>query len=290
METVKSFATERLPDFLIIGAMKAGTTSLYHDLRSLDQAFLPTVKEPACLVDDRVLTAQGRRRYASHYDQCASHQRAGDASTNYSKLPDFPGVPGRAEKVLGSNIRILYLVRDPVQRLVSQFRHEYSRGLMPADIVEAIDRYPRLVSYSRYRLQLEPWLDQFGGENVKVISFARYVSNRQETLNDIASFIGITHQMVEDSAAYNMAGHRLSSSPMGKLASSVTYKQRIRPLIPAAIRKRARKRATLDLPEPTSVLDPSVEKELMHQFQADIDWLKTLGVDLSRPSESEPEV
>src|SRR5262245_34426917 len=84
------------PDFLIVGAMKAGTTSLHRDLNLHPQIFLPEEKEPEGLCHDRVLSARGRRRYARLFRPSRAGQMRGEASTAYTKLPEWQGVPARA--------------------------------------------------------------------------------------------------------------------------------------------------------------------------------------------------
>lgn len=273
----------RLPDFLIIGAMKAGTTTLHQDLKAVEGVFMPVVKEPACLVSDSVLTPRGKKRYAHHYEGCPSGgHRAGDASTHYSKLPDYPGVPDRARRILGDEIQILYVVRDPVRRLVSQHKHLYYRGKLPRDIAAAIDHYPSLVDYSRYRMQLEPWLSTFGADQVKIIAFERYVRNRQSVLAEVLRFLDVAHPAdeLDLNAVHNEAGARMrAGSPADQLATSTAYLQRIRPLVPGVFRRTARRLTTLRLPPPTE-LSARTEQNLRDLLRPDTEWLESIGIEL----------
>ena len=85
-----------LPDFLIIGAMKAGTTTLYRDLMTNPAIFFPSEKEKSHLLRDEVLTEAGRRDYEKLFRRARPGQVLGIAPTRYTNLPDCPGVPGRA--------------------------------------------------------------------------------------------------------------------------------------------------------------------------------------------------
>ena len=85
----------RLPDFLLIGAMKSGTTSLYMDLADRKVVYLAENKEPHALCDDSVLTQAGQAEYAATYSKASPEQLLCDASTAYSKRPDHEGVPDR---------------------------------------------------------------------------------------------------------------------------------------------------------------------------------------------------
>ena len=85
-----------LPKFLIIGAMKAGTTTLYEDLLQIPALWLPPQKEPEDLIHPEVETAQGLRVYEQKFARCPSGAIAGDASTAYAKRPTYEGVAARA--------------------------------------------------------------------------------------------------------------------------------------------------------------------------------------------------
>ena len=90
----------RLPDFLIVGAQKAGTTSLYFDLLKNPAVFMPSDKELGNLLDDDVCTPPGRAAYAKRFRRARPDQLCGEATTSYTKLPDHPGVSDRARRVL----------------------------------------------------------------------------------------------------------------------------------------------------------------------------------------------
>jgi hypothetical protein len=96
----------RLPDFLIIGAMKAGTTSLYRDLLTNPAVFFPADKEPGNLTDDRVLAEAGRREYELLFRGAVEGQICGEASTTYTKEPDLSGAATRTPVITGAKRRV----------------------------------------------------------------------------------------------------------------------------------------------------------------------------------------
>jgi len=191
----KNQAGCRLPDFLIIGAMKSGTTSLSCDLNANPAIFLPSVKEPHFLCDDEVLSEKGRRQYARLFSSAASPQICGEASTGYTKLPRIRGVPKRARSVLGPDTRLVYLVRNPVDRAISHHYHMLRAGDISLDIDRAIRDIPELVDYGRYAAQLKPWTDTFGTENVRAVRFEDYVSHRPQVVAQISRFLGVRPQV-----------------------------------------------------------------------------------------------
>src|SRR5262245_21769816 len=116
--------------FLVIGAMKAGTTSLFNDLAQNPAIYIPE-KEPAYLTRYNIPDAVAA--YRKLFDSARADQIVGEASTGYSMLPRFKGVPERARACLGPDVSILYLVRNPILRTLSHHYHTMSYGAAHRD-------------------------------------------------------------------------------------------------------------------------------------------------------------
>lgn len=233
----------RLPGFLVIGAMKAGTTSLYADLDAQPAVFMPEDKEPDSLVDDAVLTAAGRAGYASLFRDAAPEQLCGEASTAYSKLPVFPGVPRRARRLLGAGLKVIYLVREPVARVISQHYHELAGATVDPDVDVAVRRTPRLVDYSRYAMQIEPWIDELGEANVRIVRFESYVADRPGTVAALLGFLGLpaTAEPVDSKRVFNPSAlARARRGPAFRFSRSAFYRRLIRPWLSRPVRSRLR--------------------------------------------------
>ena len=179
----------RLPDFLIIGAMKSGTTTLFFDLAKHPNIFLPNEKEPHDLCSDQVLNRRGMKRYASLFRKAKTDQICGEASTGYTKLPTYTDVPERAVQVLGANTKLIYIVRDPIVRSLSHHRFMYQQGKMPASFLMALKHCPEIVDYSKYAYQIEAWQQVFSPKNIKVIIFEQYINNRPTELQSVMRFL-----------------------------------------------------------------------------------------------------
>jgi hypothetical protein len=181
----------RLPDFLVIGAMKAGTTSLTADLEALPAIYVPSVKEPHFLCSDAILDPGAVRDYSRLFERAAAAQLCGEASTGYSKLPDVRGVPARARQLLGGELRLIYIVRNPVARAVSHHYHLSRDGRIGLNADEAIQTTPALIDYGRYWMQLAAWLEHFPAERIRVVVFEEYIRDPRATLNQLARFLGV---------------------------------------------------------------------------------------------------
>lgn len=250
----------RAPDFLIIGAMKCGTTTLYNDLLTNPRVFMPAEKEPNALADDAVLEDAGRDAYLALFQGAASDQACGEASTRYSKLPDHPGVPARARRVCGPGLRVIYVVREPVSRIVSHHHHNHSAGGSGPDINLEVRQDPTFINWTRYAMQVEPWIEAFGRPNVRVVRFEDFIKDRPGTAASLAEFLGVPPrpELVDPDRVYNES----KSKPVVKgalwhaLANNRLYRGVLRPLLSSGLKERVRR---LVLPKARALEPPTLE-------------------------------
>lgn len=245
-----------LPNVLIIGAMKAGTTSLYMDLATHERGFLGHDKEPRALCSDDVLTPAGLAAYEAVYAKARPDQTRIDATTWYAKRPDVEGVAARAVKVLPEGFKVIYVARHPIDRIISQHHHEHSEGLVGPYIDEEVRRHPRYVQYSRYSYQLEPWLDAVGPDRVLVIRFEDYVNRRRETMGRVLDFLGLPplSDASDQGKVYNRSeGKPVKTKFWHALQHHQGYRKYLRPLAPPKVRLAIRQ---LLLPQARGQLAP----------------------------------
>lgn len=238
----------RFPDFLVIGAMKSGTTSLFFDLRVNPRLHLPE-KEIGVLASDAVLETEGRRAYAEVFDGARPDQLCGDVSTTYAKLPDVSGVAQRARRVLGADTRIVYLVREPLARALSHHHHDVAGRSMAPDVDRAVREEPALVDYSRYWMQLQPWLEAFGDERVRLVRFEDFVADRRGEVAALSRFLGVEPETggIETERVFNRGdAARLRAGRWWRLSRGEAYQRWVRPWLPRSVRSALRR---LILPE-----------------------------------------
>ncbi|UOY02378.1 sulfotransferase family protein [Blastococcus sp. PRF04-17] len=154
-----------LPTVIIVGAMKCGTTSLHRYLDLHPQTAMSHPKELNFFIGPDVAADgtgwargnwhRGTAWYAAHFDPSA--QVRGEASPGYTS-PDHPEVAGRMAALLPS-ARLVYAVRDPIDRAVSQYRHHRREGTERRPLAEALlDPASQYVSRGRYFERLAPFL------------------------------------------------------------------------------------------------------------------------------------
>jgi len=112
-----SEAIKRLPDFIIIGAAKSGTTSLVQHMLQHPRIYISDPKEP-CFFDENENWKMGIDWYSSLYINAKEDQICGEASTNYTRWPQVMNVPAKIKSII-PNVKLIYLLADPSKRAYS---------------------------------------------------------------------------------------------------------------------------------------------------------------------------
>jgi hypothetical protein len=247
------------PDFLIVGAMKAGTTTLARDLALHPHIVIPEDKEPDTLVRFNE-PADISRDYASLFPASARAKIKGEASTTYTKRPDFDGVAERARACCPGNLRIVYIRRDPIRRIVSHYRHEVQHKRFTGTLSQALREHPELIDYSRYDWQIAPWKKAFGVDAVLEIDLEDYAIQREEILRRVLAHIGadparqppIDVRMIANSA--DEMKH-IDNPLIDAVVRSQFYRRRVKPLLPRSWREAGRKAILPKAPKIEAELD-----------------------------------
>jgi hypothetical protein len=263
------YAKDR-PDFLIIGSMKCGTTTLYDDLARLDALYLPSDKEPWILVKhaDR---GQIKRAYAEHFRGADDAKLCGEGSTGYTCRPLYEGVAERALDVCGRALRLIMIMRDPVERIYSHLRHDLAEGTARvSDIDRLVLEDEKYVAISDYAMQLRPWVDAFGPERLYCVGLSEYREDRSRVVQEIARFLGVEpgRGLALDPDAISNASSELRRT--GRALASVlqlrAYRRYVRPLMSDRVRHWARKALTRKVTVPRVRLSEATEARLRERL------------------------
>lgn len=183
----------RLPDFLIIGAAKSGTTTLYQYLEKHPQVYLSSNKEPNFFGMDEHY-AKGLEWYSSLFEGAKSSQICGEASTDYTKFPQFPESAERIYQVL-PHIKLIYVMRHPVERAYSYYVH-LGRGSKVKDkFEEHIKRTSVCLDGSQYMLQIDQYLKFFPKESFLFLLTNDLIEQPKQILGEVCRFLGIDDQI-----------------------------------------------------------------------------------------------
>lgn len=264
-----------LPNFLIIGAMKAGTTTLYDDLRQTPGVFMPLEKEPNDLADPDIERPEKLAAYERKFRGAGDAKAIGEASTAYTKRPRFDGCAERAVRILGRDLRVIYMVRDPVRRMVSQYHYELGAGLVTAGLNETLVQEPRFSDYSRYAYQLGPWQAVLPAEQILLVNFESYMANRQPEMARIRHFLGLEGDFdVSDSRKNASAGRAVvrRGGLWDKIISSDLYLYGLKRYLPSGVRDRAKALLLPRAPTVIEALTPSTDATLQGRLsEADLE-------------------
>ncbi len=237
---------EKKPSFVIVGAMKSATTTLYEQLVKQPGIYMPSLKEPNFFSDDGQY-GKGLQWYLELFDESQTGDILGEASTHYTKLPTYPETLSRMAASLVSP-KIIYVMRDPMERLVSQYIHEWSQGVISMPIDDAIEACPELIQYSQYHYQIAPYIERFGTENVLPVFFEQIKANPELVLSRVCDFIGYKGepQWHFDLAPSNVSSQRIRRFPLYDiLIESRPFQWLRRTLIPQGVRDRVKQRLTM---------------------------------------------
>lgn len=190
-----------LPHFIIIGAMKSGTTTLYRHLALHPDVDMSRDKETDFFVAEKNWP-QGLDWYGAQFTRADAVR--GEASPNYTKCRDFTGVPERMAG-LCPYVRLIYILRDPVKRAESQFSHSVVMGAVSPDLTDfgTSHEYAHILDGSLYARQLDLYLEHFPREAILVLDFDDLVRDPQRVMDQITAHIGVASCKVANSGAQN---------------------------------------------------------------------------------------
>ncbi|MES9830707.1 MAG: sulfotransferase domain-containing protein [Candidatus Thiodiazotropha sp. DIVDIV] len=190
-----------LPKFMCVGTQKAGTTTLHSYLLQHPKICLPSIKETDFFQDDEKYF-QGLDFYKKYYPDCSSNALYGEVEPEYMY---FENVPNRLLKDLGQHLKIIFILRDPVNRSYSHYMMNRNNGFENEKFDTAIakeeERINRdedskkkysYISRSLYVHQINRYLSLFKKENILFLLFEDdLVKDPKSTMERVFSFLDI---------------------------------------------------------------------------------------------------
>ncbi len=181
---------EHFPHFVIVGAMKAGTTTLFDWLGQHDAVRLSGNKEPEVLL-------RGRNAL-----ECSQLYRdvlpggegvKGEASAKYAD-PEWIARVANALRELNPSCKVIYILRDPEERLRSHFRHEVLRGRVEGDLArEVLKPGNKFVDRSLYSKCLDVLFETSTRKNLFVVQFDELFGPSESAWSEVLDFIGLDY-------------------------------------------------------------------------------------------------
>ena len=281
----------RDPDFIVIGAMKAGTTTLFEALRAHPDVFMANPKEPNYFSMDAVYQDRGRQWYRELFAGARADQVCGEASPSYTRAPRFPNTAERMAVDL-PDVRLVYIMRHPVERFYSNYVFDRSFGFNEP-IEQTLSERPYVLETSRYIDQIRRYLDRFPSAQLHCIVLDDLRSDAAGVLSRLADFLGLQEPFPSDSDEPAQAnqrgeqhlvrqGNRLLSAARSVPGVGIATKA-----MPQSAREACRRFVSETLPQ--SVLGKLTTRRHLSRIQPLTEELRTRLHDLLDPSTTELE-
>jgi len=220
------------PNFFIVGAPRAGTTSLYQYLKETSGVYMSPTKEPNYFssINASSLSSppiKDEKKYLKLFSKVKDEKAIGEASPNYLRDPKSPELIHNAVP----NSKIIIILRDPVERAYSSYllrlssgkTYSFSQAIKQA--IESDDDYKtRIINGGIYFESIQRFQKIFGIENVKIFIFEEFIQDETATIKKILSFLGIDSEPPESIELT----HNLLTKPRGRISLALLTNKTIR--------------------------------------------------------------
>jgi len=244
---------KKLPDFLIVGAAKSGTTAVYNYLKNHPRIFLPENKEPWFFSfmgeeihflkpnSDGTLVSQGEEGpiykladYISLFNKSSESQIIGEASTSYLYTSDKTII--NMKKIYGEkykNVKIIIILRNPIDRAWSNYLMHVRDGTATGNFSKSIniEKINNLlkqgvnigydyIGFGMYYEQVRKFLNSF--PNIKIVLYDDLCKDPQVVLKEIQVFLGVPITTINVNKKYNVSG--VPVNRLAEIVGNIIYK------------------------------------------------------------------
>ncbi len=261
-------ATPVWPNFFIVGAPRAGTTSLYRYLKDVPGVYMSPVKEPHYFGNEG--GGRTEAEYLSLFRGGEKSRAIGEASVSYLR---HPAAAKRIQQAAPA-ARIIILVRDPVEVVHSHYFEFVRRHAsdLTLEQLAAMEKHTNAF----YCDHVRRYFDIFGADRVKVLVFEEFVQDPRRTVGEVMAFLGIDGAPPEfEARAYNSYAAPRAPLARGLLASN-RYRRLWRAVAPAFLRQKLSRRQLLYRPAEKPPMAEHTRRMLQEKFRADIECLEKL--------------
>ena len=245
--------TNRLPDFLIVGAAKSGTTSLWAYLKEHPEIFLPEYKEPA-IFEPKAGGIGEWSSYCKLFENTQGYKRIGEASVSYLMSPN---APKKIIEALGRNIDIIIILRNPIYMAYSLWGHMVREGYEKMSFVDALNDEPRrlhdpafveeagrwiydltYIERASYYKQVKRYIESFGKERIHLYFFEEFFHKGLPQYHDLLACLGVGETLPPENNVFNKAGTVRSSYLRRVLSERMVWKEPLKLILPLKLRER----------------------------------------------------
>ncbi len=180
-------------DFIVLGAMKSGTTTLFQILNRHSQVAFCTRKE-CDFFSKEDNWSDNLDKYRQYFPGEIEGKMVGEASTSYTAYPHYNKRIWSDLKEFNPDLRLIYIMRDPIDRCISHYMHFFTRRYTKLPPDQAIFEIPEIIGRSKYFMQIDPYLQYFGEERVKLLLLEEFKRDPKAGARDIFNFLGLAQE------------------------------------------------------------------------------------------------
>ena len=236
----------RLPNLFLVGAMKSATTSLHNYLDLHPEIFMTQDpwKEPGYFVKE-INLGKGIDWYLDLFKEAKNEKFLGESTTDYTKSPNYLGVPERIHDFC-PNAKIIYIMRDPIERAMSQYWWEVQYSAEGRKMPSAILNNNWIMNASNYALQLKPYIELFGTKNIYALTMEELQAAPNETLKKIFIWLGVNaeYELADQFKTYNRSANevnRIIGSGIFSHLKGTKFWQLLKTILPITLRSRLKR-------------------------------------------------
>ena len=279
---------ERWPNLFLVGAPKAGTSSLYAYLTNTEGIYMSPLKEPnffsitIILENSTAKPIRDKKKYLSLFKKGEDQKFLGEASPEYLSDVEAP----KLIHEVSPNAKIIISLRDPVERAFSSYFMFKRLGLMKSTFLNVLNKYLEkkkkglksplgLLEMGLYYEPVNRYLNIFGPKQIKIIIFEEFIKEPKKTMEEVLEFLDIKSSIDNfKEVVYNKYGVPRGPFLRLLLKDKTTFRI-IERFIPTSARKFLKENLLMKN-EPKPKINLEARKILVDFYKEDVEKLEKL--------------
>lgn len=231
----------RWPNLFIVGAPRAGTTSLHEYLHQIPEIYMSAIKEPNYFAIDNCysrylqIILKDENSYLKLFENENSKRYIGESSTIYLSNKNTP----KRIHLKSPKAKIIIILRDPIERAFSHYFHHFEMDFksiqktfddqikLELERGTNLDEFDIRLEFGLYFQDVKMYVDEFGENNVKILIFEEFVKNVEDAIKDICEFLNIQ----SNTTSLMKKIHNASITPRGKISTELLHSRTLSKIV-----------------------------------------------------------
>ena len=266
-----------LPNCIVIGAVKAGTSAIHEYLNLHPEITMSQLRELAFFTST-LNWHKGIEWYKPHWPE--KNKIMGETSPQYTYAKDWREVPERISRII-PEAKIVYMVRDPIKRMISHYLHCIRNGNERRKLQDILTHEKMqdvwYVQCSMYHTQISHYMNYFPRPQIYIAVLEELQAYPQYAMKDFFKFLGVDHSFFREEffAPVNVSSRKKRKTIVGKHIDNLRSNTAFSKVpIPPSVKKLYRLMTRRSLKYP--ILNDEIKQKLVNCFQREADGLRKL--------------